>query len=498
MTNKQVEQMLKKAFSNSTPDMFDKILEKTLAYEGDTKIIEMPKRNNTFLRKMVSVAAAVAIILTSGFAGFAIANFEKVDSIISFDVNPSIEIKINRNEKILEAKGLNEDGKLVLGNMDLEGSNISVAVNAIVGSMVRNGYIDELSNSILITVDNRDEKRSAELEKMLADEINAILTSENFDAEVISQTVKKSKEIVKLAEEYGITSGKAQLIKQITDKNDKYKFKDLATLTINQLNMILSGKDIEISKDNTDTKKEYISKAKAKKLALEKAKLSEKQVSDFSSTMDVSDGKMVYKILFRYDMWEYNYTIDAESGKIIKDKVNEYYLGFEEAKRIALKHANINEKDITDYKISFSGEVYYLRFKYELVEYRIRVDGTLPEVIYSDPEMPEGSWVKWPTITEEEAKQVVSYMFANGEIFDYKCELTKNGIIPVYKITFRKSFTDFEGKQMLYCTFIINAYNGEEIGIEKNLVYLDENEDTTSSENMASSEVTNSESETAE
>ena len=493
MTNKQVEKMVKKAFSNSTPDMFDKILEKTLACEESPKIVEMPRRNNAFLRKMVSVAAAVAIILTSGLAGFAIANFEKVDSIISFDVNPSIEIKINRNEKILEAKGLNEDGKLVLGDMDLEGSNISVAVNAIVGSMVRNGYIDELSNSILITVDNRDEKRSAELEKMLTDEVNAILNSENFDAEVISQTVSKSKEIIRLAEEYGITSGKAQLIKQITDKNDKYKFKDLATLTINQLNMILSGKDIEIGKD-TNTKKEYISKTKAKKIALEKAKLSEDKVSDFSSTMDVLNGKMVYEILFRYDMWEYRYTIDAESGKITKDNVREIYLGFEEAKKIALKHAEINEAEITDYKISFSGEVYYLRFKYDLVEYRIRVDGILPEVIYSDPKMPEGSWVKWPIITEEEAKQVISYMLS-GEIFDYKCEFTKNGIIPVYKITFRKPYTDFEGKQMIYCTFIINAYNGEEIGIEKNIVFLEENGDTASSENATSSEEINSENE---
>ena len=480
MNNKQVEERLKKAFAAATPDQFSQILEKSLNTENEYKIIKMPKREKTILQKMVAVAAMIAIVFLSAFAGFKVANIQKVDSIISFDVNPSIEIKINRNEKILEAKGLNEDGKLVLGGMDLEGSNISVAVNAIVGSMVRNGYVDELSNAILITVDNRDEKRSAELEKMLADEINEILNSENFDAKVISQTVIRSKEIAKLAEEYGITSGKAQLIKQITDKNDKYQFKDLATLTITQLNMILSGKDVEISKD-TNKKKEYISKIKAKKIAFKTAKISEDKVSDFSSTMDILSGKMVYKILFRYDKWEYRYTINAENGKLLKTEKQEIYLGFEEAKRIALERVGITEEEITNYKINFSNEIYYLRFKVDIVEYHIRVDGILPEVIYSNPKIPEGSWVKWPIISEEEAKLVINYRLEGNEVSDYSCEFTKNGVIPVYKITFNTPMEN--GEYVLNSQYIINAYTGDEIGAKAEYIAVETNNDETESEN---------------
>ena len=480
MNNKQVEERLKKAFAAATPDQFSQILEKSLNTENEYKIIKMPKREKTILQKMVAVAAMIAIVFLSAFAGFKVANIQKVDSIISFDVNPSIEIKINRNEKILEAKGLNEDGKLVLGGMDLEGSNISVAVNAIVGSMVRNGYVDELSNAILITVDNRDEKRSAELEKMLADEINEILNSENFDAKVISQTVIRSKEIAKLAEEYGITSGKAQLIKQITDKNDKYQFKDLATLTITQLNMILSGKDVEISKD-TNKKKEYISKIKAKKIAFKTAKISEDKVSDFSSTMDILSGKMVYKILFRYDKWEYRYTINAENGKLLKTEKQEIYLGFEEAKRIALERVGITEEEITNYKINFSNEIYYLRFKVDIVEYHIRVDGILPEVIYSNPKIPEGSWVKWPIISEEEAKLVINYRLEGNEVSDYSCEFTKNGVIPVYKITFNTPMEN--GEYVLNSQYIINAYTGDEIGTKVEYIAVETNTAETESEN---------------
>ena len=36
-----------------------------------------------------------------------------------------------------------------------------MAINALIGSMLRNGYIDEIDNSILITVENKDKDKGA-------------------------------------------------------------------------------------------------------------------------------------------------------------------------------------------------------------------------------------------------------------------------------------------------------------------------------------------------
>ena len=41
-------------------------------------------------------------------------------------------------------------------DMDFSGSSLDVAVNAIIGSMLQNGYLNELANSVLISVDNND------------------------------------------------------------------------------------------------------------------------------------------------------------------------------------------------------------------------------------------------------------------------------------------------------------------------------------------------------
>ena len=75
-----------------------------------------------------------------------------VASVVSLDVNPSIELKVSKSEKVLVCTPLNEDAKAILADMgdgaDLKGAKLDVAVNAIVGSLVRNGYLDSISSAL--------------------------------------------------------------------------------------------------------------------------------------------------------------------------------------------------------------------------------------------------------------------------------------------------------------------------------------------------------------
>ena len=57
---------------------------------------------------------------------------------MSIDVNPSIELEVNRQEKVLRATPLNDDAQTILDGMKLEGVNLKTAVNAVIGSMVQN------------------------------------------------------------------------------------------------------------------------------------------------------------------------------------------------------------------------------------------------------------------------------------------------------------------------------------------------------------------------
>ncbi len=487
MTNREVENKIKKAFTNNVPDVFDSVLCKC----EQPSVVSTPnikKPRAKLLKIAVSIAAVVVLVITVGFAGstifkFGIANTidNKVDSVISFDVNPSIELKINANERIIEAAALNEDAKKVLGKMNLAGSDLSVAVNAIIGSMIRNGYIDELSNAILITVDNEDRQKGAELEKRLADDINEILSSEDFDSEVISQTIKKSEELAKLAKEYGITNGKAQLIKQITDVNTKYKFVDLATLTIHQLNSILSGKEVDIAPKNTT--KKVIGKTKAKKIALEAAGFKKADVFNLSCELDDSKANMLYRVIFDTDLDEYVYELDIYSGKIKKSNIEKgMFIGIKKAKEIAFKAVGTTEEEITHFRYSFYGDEYFMIFRLGLVEYRVGVDAHLAEVVSLSPQGPKNPNMTQSYINEEDAKKMAAEeLLYENEIYECTCTLTKSGNLVVYEVVYKGKRETEEGVKEYKSTFIVNAFTGDVIGIDR-VRFVDEEptEDTQS------------------
>lgn len=70
-----------------------------------------------------------------------------------------------------------------------------------------------------------------------------------------------------------------------------------------------------------DTKDNYIGIDRAKKAALDHAKLSESNVRMVKSELDYDNGKAEYEIEFYFDGKEYDYKIDAVTGSIIEHDV---------------------------------------------------------------------------------------------------------------------------------------------------------------------------------
>ena len=238
MNNREVEKKIKKAYSHITaPDIIDSILSDCETQKGN--VVMMEKKNRTPLFKGLALAA-MALIIVVGIFGFNYYEMNyKAVSTIAFDVNPSIELKVNSQDRILEVIPLNDDAITVIGDMDLKGSDLDVAVNALIGSMIRNGYLSDLANSMLISVENNDPEKAAQLQQLLSDEISQLITTNNFDGAVLSQSISENDQTLRnLASEYGITMGKAQLIQQILSMNPLYTFENLSKLTINELNLL--------------------------------------------------------------------------------------------------------------------------------------------------------------------------------------------------------------------------------------------------------------------
>ena len=343
MKRHEIERKLNQTILNIVPDSLDNILARCEEREGfenmnlvkkkeDKKELIEKKKTNFWIPKLAGALATFAICLFGifGFAQYQDTN-KSVDSIIDFDVNPSIEIKTNKKEEIIEVNALNDEGKIILEGMDLEKVDLDVGVNAIIGSMLKNGYITEAQNSILVSVKNNDEAKAKELEERISKEIDALLGAKNIEGSVLSQMYNDDDEIEKLAKENNISEGKANLISKVLksemkdSKGNLYTFESLAKLSINELNLLLNSKNVvlsEVSSIGTANEKSYIGTEKAKEIAFSKAGVTANDVYDLEIELDCDDGILIYEVEFKSGKNEYEYDINAKDGSIIKSSVD--------------------------------------------------------------------------------------------------------------------------------------------------------------------------------
>ena len=156
MTNEKLEQCLAQALEKTAPHDVDGVLSRCEKRKGT----EIPMKTKPHsLKKWMAMAACLALLLLCG-GGLFLRQANAVASVVSIDVNPSIELRVNQNEKVLACVPMNDDAHAILADMgggeDLKGAKLDVAVNAIVGSLVRNGYLESISSAIMISVEDRD------------------------------------------------------------------------------------------------------------------------------------------------------------------------------------------------------------------------------------------------------------------------------------------------------------------------------------------------------
>lgn len=308
----KIKKKIKGAFNNIVlPDFDMNNLEKR---KGMVLVKEESKKSKKGLWIGLSTAVvAVCVCLFIGLGYFN--NNMRVASTIGIDVNPSITVTVNKKEKVLDVTANNDDAKIILEGMDLAGSDINVAINALIGSMVKNGYIDELANSILISVDNPNSAESEALRQKIVDELNAFINSGN-NISVVSQSITSSSDKESLANSYGISVGKLELIEKLIDKNNLYTYEELKSLSINELNLLLGSTTENVTTSGTASDKSYIGKDKALEIALSDAGVSSVTWSEVE--MDYDDGFMTYEVEFTYNNREYDYEINAITGDVLE------------------------------------------------------------------------------------------------------------------------------------------------------------------------------------
>ena len=437
-------------FSKALGEISDEYITGAEAYVPDKK------RNRTRRIWMQLGAVAAALILVFGI-NLTYANF-RVDSVVGIDVNPSLEISVNRNEKVLSVQALNEDAEIVLDGMDLKNVDLDVAVNAIIGSMLKNGYLDKANNAINICVENSDPQRSEALSRKLTEAVNSILSSNAVNGSVMTQTTEKNTQLEQLAKENNVSVGKAALAEQaVTAKDGALTFEDAVKMPVIDLWEIVYPESTTM-----------ISLEDAKAIALEKIGKMAGQVTFLKEAFYEKQLVYLYDLEILTDTYKYGIEISALSGEILNfyptklnggNQVNTIPDGLitaEKAQEIAYADAGVKSSQTELKKCKLDeddGEwLYEVEFRSGKNEYEYEINAKTGKILSRDMEIREpsgatsGVAVSGSLITDERALEIAcsDAGVKSGQAELKKCKLDEDDGEWLYEVEFRSGKNEYE------------------------------------------------------
>ena len=401
MTSEKLEQRLASAVEKTAPNDVNGVLSRCEERKGT--VIPMTTKKTTKKRWTTLAAACLALVLLGG-GGIFYQQAHAVASVVSLDVNPSIELKVSKSEKVLVCTPLNEDAKAILADMgggaDLKGAKLDVAVNAIVGSLVRNGYLNSISSAIMISVEDNDTARAEKLQRELTSTVDGVLQTSKAKASVLTQTLTQDAGLEQQARENSISTGKAALVNRVLALNPALEFDALAKLSVEELKDLAEAgaPAMPIGTDKAmDIAAAAFGKASTAKMAY----------SAVDPELDESPAHYEVEIKSQTGE-EFEYKIDAYTGAILESKreaadgtevpvvqpskpAPSGDIGHAKAKSIALNHAGVSENKAYDMEIELDDEdgtlVYEVEFKFGGMEYSYEINAATGAILKHEAEL---------------------------------------------------------------------------------------------------------------
>lgn len=467
----ELEQKLYQAMDHAAPQDLDRILADCGPQNRDKVIPFAPPSRRRRPRTAWAAAAMLAILLCGGFGLHGWQTSHAVASVVSLDVNPSIQLQVNQKEIVLEAQALNAEAEEILEGMDLRKTQLTVAVNAIVGSLLQHGYLDRISTAILISVEDDDVQRASRLETSLTAEVDAALTNASAGAAVLSQTLTSDAALEEQAKTSQISVGKAALVQQVQALNSALDFDALAALTVEELDQLIQ----------TGAPGMPVGTDAAASAAQTYAGISDADVITRDVDPELDEVPAHYEVELLTAYGEFEYLVDAYSGAVLSGPADvassagagriptldpSQSIGQEKALSIALADAGVQKENALGLEVKGEYDdgqlLYEVEFRAGGVEYEYEVRASDGKIVKAErdgqnlPVLSTGSQTSSGTQTGSgaasgdigaQAAQTAALNHAGvqaGAVSEMKCERDRDDGRTVYEIEFRAGGMEYE------------------------------------------------------
>lgn len=182
----------------------------------------------TLRRGLVAAACLVVALVVGGWAWLT------PTATISVDVNPSVELGINRFDRVISARGMNRDGQALLSEVDVWGVTYDEAVDRLLASADVSALLADGGRAEVTVVDQGDPDQCARL----LEGVEAC-TSEHQNTHCHGAR----EEEVSAAHEMGLSYGKYRVLLQIQQLDPSVTADDVRELSMREMLDMLSGLD---------------------------------------------------------------------------------------------------------------------------------------------------------------------------------------------------------------------------------------------------------------
>lgn len=233
MQEKDIRKKLNQELDEMAPDILDKILSKPIEPVKSEK--ELFGKNKPLFKEkksikkylwspaMAAVAACIiiAIIIVQQQYFIPQNNPSNMAFNVIIDVNPSINIKVNKDGTVRKVVAENKDAKEIVNKVNKvinKDTDYNETVKLVIKQLDRKGYLKKQKNAMLLSVVSEDKEAVENKVKEIKKTAKQYKEENNIKATAVYQNCEVTDKVAKIAKKNNVSVGKAAFCMKIAEK----------------------------------------------------------------------------------------------------------------------------------------------------------------------------------------------------------------------------------------------------------------------------------------
>ncbi|MCF8017873.1 MAG: hypothetical protein K9L62_00610 [Vallitaleaceae bacterium] len=243
MNEKKILKHLSQGIEQAPIQLLETIKEKPRVKQEKHDDITRQKKYIPPIRYMTAIASVVLLVVLFNIQ----LQFRAIDSTVYLDINPSIQIETNRQNKVIGITALNAETHTFIGDYEFKGRTLNQVTIDLMDKLILTGYITKSDDMLLVSVYN-DNKEKANLQKQeIKEVIINHLAEDSIRPIVLAQAIDRSNTISDMAKAYGISEGKMTFIRNLMILSPELRVDNLVRLSLEQLLSLAKYMELDLS-----------------------------------------------------------------------------------------------------------------------------------------------------------------------------------------------------------------------------------------------------------